>query len=213
MAPQDPGVEPGGAARTGAPRRADPPRRRWLAGLLALLVAAAAAALIARQAYLAPRGSGLVHALPELLQELPKDEQRVGRIILDSFQEYRANARNWSAAYFGSLFLSALCAALAGLVIKLEFLTSEGLKKDLAAALAMVSALLVTLSTVGGFHQRWTVNRLAAARMEKLGYVFMAPDRRGGLAAILAEIQAISYERNAEIVSGGGEPGRAGGRE
>jgi hypothetical protein len=38
--------------------------------------------------------------------------------------------------------------------------------------MAMIAALLVTLSTVGGFHQRWTTNRLAAAKMERLAYLF-----------------------------------------
>ena len=81
-------------------------------------------------------------------QGLHTDEQRIGQIIFDSYNEYRADARNWSAVYFGCLFFSAACAALAGVVIKLEFfLKNEGFKKDLAAVLAMLSALLVTLST------------------------------------------------------------------
>jgi len=78
-----------------------------------------------------------------------------GQIILENYKEYRANARNWSAVYFGYLFFSAVCTALAGLVIKLEFfLKNDGLKKDVAAVLAMLAALLITLSSVGGFHQR-----------------------------------------------------------
>ena len=177
------------------------PRRNLLAWIFALLVVAAVS-FIGWQAVSMPRGSGLLNTLPTLLLELPKDEQRLGQVILDNYREYRANARNWSAVYFGCLFFSAACAALAGLVIKLEFfLKNDGLKKDLAATLAMLAALLITLSTVGGFHQRWWANRLAAAKIEKLAYAFMAPDRKDNLETFSLQVQAISYERNEEIVS------------
>ena len=176
-------------------------RRHLLAWVLTLVVIAALS-VIGWQAVTTPRGSGLLQTLPALLPELPKDEQRLGQIILENYKEYRANARNWSAVYFGCLFFSAVCAALAGLVIKLEFfLKNEGLKKDLAAVLAMLAALLITLSTVGGFHQRWWANRLAAAKIEKLAYAFLAPDRKDSLAAFSLQVQQISYERNEEIVS------------
>jgi len=175
----------------------------WILGLVLIVVAA----FVAWQGYFAPRGSGLVHALEELVPSLPADEQRIGRIILDSYDEYRGNARNWSAVYFGGLFLSALCAALAGVIVKLEYLLkNDGLRKDLTALLAMTSALFITLSTVGGFHQRWLANRLAAAKMERLGYAFITADRKAHLDTFSASIQAISFERNEEIVSGGGEP-------
>jgi hypothetical protein len=176
-------------------------RRHLLAWILALIVLGTVS-FIVWKAVSTPRGSGLLDTLPTLLLELPKDEQRLGQVILENYKEYRANARNWSVVYFGCLFFSAVCAALAGVVIKLEFvLTNEGLKKDLAKVLAMVAALLITLSTVGGFHQRWWANRLAAAKIEKLAYAFLAPDRSGNLEAFSSQVQTISYERNAEIVS------------
>lgn len=185
-------------------------RQRHLVAWMFALLAIAAVFVIGWQAVSTPRGSGLLHTLPALLPELPKDEQRLGQIILDNYEEYRANARNWSAAYFGCLFFSAVCAALAGLVIKLEFfLKNEGLKKDLAAVLAMLAALLITLSTIGGFHQRWWANRLAAAKIEKLAYAFMAADRKGNLEAFSLQVQVISYERNEEIVSGDSERSKA----
>jgi hypothetical protein len=185
-------------------------RKRHLVAWLFALVAIAAAFVIGWQALSTPRGSGLLHTLPPLLPELPKAEQRLGQIILDNYTEYRANARNWSAAYFGCLFFSAACAALAGLVIKLEFfLKNDALKKDLAAVLAMLAALLITLSTVGGFHQRWWANRLAAAKIERLAYAFMAADGKGNLEAFSLQVQAISYERNEEIVSGDSDRSKA----
>jgi hypothetical protein len=173
-------------------------------------VTVAAISVMAWQGYQAPRGLALLNAFQELLPKDPNDlhtdEQRIGQIIFDSYNEYRADARNWSAVYFGCLFLSAACAALAGVVIKLEFfLKNEGFKKDLAAALAMLSALLVTLSSAGGFHQHWWVNRLAAAKIERLGYAFITADwtdKKATLDAFSSQIQAISYARNEEIVSG-----------
>jgi len=177
---------------------------------MVILLAIAAGFFVVWQAVTTPRGSGLLLTLPALLPELSPDEQRLGQIILDNYKEYRANARNWSAAYFGTLFFSAVCAALAGLVIKLEFfLKNDGLKKDLAAVLAMLAALLITLSTIGGFHQRWWANRLAAAKIEKLGYAFIAPDRGSHMEAFSLEVQLISYERNEEIVSGESDRSKA----
>jgi hypothetical protein len=184
------------------------PKRHLLPWVIALLLITAVA-VIAWQGYQAPRGVGLLNALQELLPKNPKDvhtdEQRIGQIILDNHREYRTLAINWSAVYFGCLFFSAVCAALAGVVIKLEFfLKNEGFKKDLAALLAMLSALLVTLSTAGGFHQHWWANRLAASKMEKLGYAFMTADwtdKKTTLDAFSSQIQTISYERNEEIGS------------
>lgn len=164
--------------------------------------------------YMTPRGAGLLNAMRALLADanISGEEKRVGTIILENYEEYRANARNWSMVYFGCLFASAACAALAGVVIKLEFLLkTESVKKDVCALLAMTSALLVTLSTAGGFHHRWFVNRLAAAKMEKVGYDFITADRKAELARFSVDIQAISYERNAEIVAGDAKPNR--GRE
>jgi hypothetical protein len=178
----------------------------WLWVVVPLAVVAAV--LIVWVALRTPRGLGLLETLRPLLQELSGDERRIGQIILDNYIEYRADARNWSAVYFGSLFLSAACAALAGLVIKLEFVRNDAVKKDLAAALAMVSALFVTLSTVGGFHQRWLANRLAAAKIEQVAYAFItATDRKAEY--FLLQIQAISYRRNEDIVADGSDSSKA----
>ena len=103
---------------------------------------------------------------------------------------------------FGSLFLSAALSACAGVILKLEyFLQNERFKKDLAAVMAVLAALLVTLSTVGGFHQRWTANRLAAAKMERLAYAFMTAGTQPDLARFSDQIQSIAFERNEGIVS------------
>jgi len=108
---------------------------------------------------------------------------------------------------FGSLFLSAALSACAGVVLKLEFfLRNEPFKKDLAAVMAVLAALLVTLSTVGGFHQRWAANRLAAAKMERLAYAFITAGSKPDLASFSGQIQSIAFERNEGIVATKNEP-------
>jgi hypothetical protein len=173
---------------------------RWLI-VTSLLIGIAIA--IAWLSIHAPRGVVLLKHFKEYLDALQNDEhKRIGSIIFDSYNEYRTDARNWSAVTFGSLFLSAALSACAGVILKLEFfLRNEHFKKDLAAIMAMIAALLVTLSTVGGFHQRWTTNRLAAAKMERLAYLFMAAGRTPDLAIFSDQIQAIAFERNEGIVS------------
>jgi len=172
--------------------------------VVALLVIAAIA-LGAWEAYKAPRGSAVINALSQLLDDIPADEKQtklIGQVILENFREYRSNTRNWSFVYFGCLFLSAALAALAGAVLKLEYLmTDDHIKKDVAALLAMTAALLVTLATTGNFQQKWSANRLAAAKMERVAYDFMTTDRKANLVRISTQIQEISFERNAEIVS------------
>jgi len=169
--------------------------------VVALLVIAAIA-IGGWEAYRAPRGSAVIDAFGLLPKDIPADEKLIGQVILENFREYRSNARNWSLVYFGCLFLSAALAALAGVVLKLEYLiTNERFKKDLAALLAMTAALLVTLATTGNFQQKWSANRLAAAKMEKVAYDFMTTDRKANLARISTQIQDISFARNAEIVS------------
>jgi hypothetical protein len=172
---------------------------RWLIASSLLIGIAIAVVWLGMHA---PRGVGLVKEFKEYLGGLQNDEhKRIGSIIFDNYNEYRKDARNWSAMTFGSLFLSAALSACAGVILKLEFfLRSEPFKKDLAAVMAMLAALLVTLSTVGGFHQRWTANRLAAAKMERLAYLFMAAGSTPNLASFSDQIQAIAFERNEGII-------------
>jgi hypothetical protein len=63
-----------------------PARRRYLPWIV-VLVLLVAGGIVAWQAYVAERGSGLLHALDELLAGLPPDEQRIGRVIRESYVE------------------------------------------------------------------------------------------------------------------------------
>ncbi len=129
------------------------------------------------------------------------ETKQLGTVIIKSYREFRGNTVRWSAAYFGCLFGSAFLSAMAALFLKLEVLVSRPkLKNDLAASLATVAALLITLSTTGDFHRKWQANRLAAAEMENLAYELVRPSAPTNLDAILTRIQGINDMRNRGII-------------
>jgi hypothetical protein len=139
------------------------------------------------------------------MEKLPKlfrtDTEQIGTIIIDTYREYRGNAVRWSAVYFGCLFGSAFLSAMAALILKFELLSDRPkLKNDLAASLATVAALLVTLSTTGDFQRKWHANRMAASAMENLAYELARTTPTMNLDSILTRIQEINSIRNQEIV-------------
>ena len=74
----------------------------------------------------------------------------------------------------GFTFTAAIFSALATLILKLEsFIRNDSTKKDLAAALSVTAALLITISTGGDFQRKWQANRVAAAEIESTGYKFL----------------------------------------
>lgn len=158
-----------------------------------------------------PRGEGFLNMLREVLKaDLSPEQRSIGNAIVDNYSEYRDNTVRWSGTYHSCLFFSAALGAFAGLVLKLEFfLKNADLKKDLAAFSAISSALLITFSSVGNFQTHWQANRLAAARMESLGYEFAAADRKD-LVYFSKRIGEISFGRNQEIVGGSESSGEAG---
>jgi len=150
--------------------------KTW-SGLVAVVVAVALVAgawwiIVDRQDDL--RGEALAVALNSAMDAPEKDKSLVAEIILSNYFETRANAARWSAVYWSFTFLAALCSALAALVLKVETLIrNEAAKKDIAATLAVVAALLVTVSTSGDFQRKWQANRVAAAELERTGYRFL----------------------------------------
>jgi hypothetical protein len=87
------------------------------------------------------------------------------------------------------------------LLLKLEMLSERPkLRNDLAASLATIAALLVTLSTAGDFQRKWRANRIAASAMENLAYDVLRPAAATNLDTLLTRIQAINDARNAGIV-------------
>jgi hypothetical protein len=135
-----------------------------------------------------PRGEALGAALHPIIEGKNSDQALVARAILDNYDETRRNASRWSGVYWGFTFGAAALSALAALVLKLEtIITSEGAKKDVAASLSVLAALLITVSSSGDFQRKWQANRIAAAELERTGYEFLekdGADARSYLAAV-----------------------------
>jgi hypothetical protein len=141
---------------------------------------------------------GAIAQLPEVLPENLSD---LGKLIATNYGEYRANAVRWSAAYFGCLFGAAFLSACAGVLLKLESLKERlGLRNDLAAIMAALASLLITLLTIGSFEEKWRSNRIAASGMENLAYDLLKSEAAKETDAILTRIQEINEVRNYGIV-------------
>lgn len=118
-----------------------------------------------------PRGEALLVALTPLIKQAGSDQALVGQAIWDNYLEARTNASWWSGIYFGFTFAAAALSALAGLILKFEYIIkTDAIKKDVAALMAVGAALLITVSTSGDFQRKWQANRIAAAELERLGY-------------------------------------------
>lgn len=157
--------------------------------------------------YLAQNQPNRGVAMQDLVELYRPDTKPLGMIVVKTYREYRGNTIKWSAAYFGCLFGSAFLSAMAGLLLKLEILGSHPkARNDLAAAMATVAALLVTLSTTGDFQRKWQANRAAAAAMENLAYELVRPAAATSLDTILTRIQTINDARNRGIIGELAEP-------
>ncbi len=173
----------------------NPTRILLLVAVIVVIVAALGVTYSAKQQ--PDRGM----AMEDLTKLFRPETKQLGSVIIETYREFRGNAVRWSAAYFGCLFGSAFLSAVAALVLKLELLGDQPrLRNDLAASLATVAALLVTLSTTGDFQRKWQANRIAAAAMENLAYELARPSAASNLDAVLTRIQEINNMRNQEIV-------------
>ena len=147
---------------------------RWLV-LVTLLVALVAGGwwyLNAKGTW--QRGEALAIALQPTIDGKNEEKALVARVILNNYRETRGNAVRWSGVYWGFTFTAAIFSALATLILKLEsFIRNDSTKKDLAAALSVTAALLITISTGGDFQRKWQANRVAAAEIESTGYKFL----------------------------------------
>ena len=95
-----------------------------------------------------------------------------------------------------------ILSALAGVILKLEyFAKNDGLKKDLAAILAVSAAILGAISTNGDFQRKWQANRVAALSIENLAYDLLNKPFTDDLRTkIISEMKDINLKRNQEIV-------------
>jgi hypothetical protein len=141
------------------------------------------------------------NAITQLPKVLPTDLSALGQLVITNYKEYRANTVRWSAAYFGCLFGAAFLSACAGVLLKLESLKERlGMRNDLAAIMAALASLLITLLTIGSFEEKWRSNRVAASGMENLAYELLKSGAVDEKDAILTRIQEINEARNLGIV-------------
>lgn len=149
-----------------------------------------------------PRGEALGAALRPLVEGKNSEQALVARAIWDNYLETRSNASRWSGVYWGFTFTAAVLSALAALILKLEtIIKNEGAKKDLAAMLSIVAALLITISTSGDFQRKWQANRIAAAELERTGYEFLEKDGANARTYLAAVGQSL-LRRQMAIVGG-----------
>jgi len=148
-----------------------------------------------------PRGEALQTALIPLIVKTNTDQSLVAGVILGNYREARTNASRWSGIYWTFTFAAAALSALAGLILKLETITNERMKKDVAAVLAVSAALLITISTGGDFQRKWQANRIAAAELERTGYEFLEKDEAASR-SYLAPVGQILHRRHMAIVGG-----------
>lgn len=148
-----------------------------------------------------PRTDALSAALQHLLKEQTGDQPLVARAILANYEETRSNAARWSGVYWGFTFVAAIISALAGFILKVEsiFRDHQEVKKDVAALLSVVAALLITISTSGDFQRKWQANRVAASELERTGYEFLEK-KTTEPRKYFADIGNILHKRNLAIV-------------
>jgi len=158
--------------------------------------------------------SGVITS-PDPVQESPpmgsSERNQLQNTLDHSFEEFRSNARNWSFAYHFFLFGAAILSAVAALVLKLEGTLDIKKRNNWGAALAAVSALLVTIMASGGFQRKWEANRLAAFEVRNLQLELQKSDSDHD--KILERLQRINAVRNQIIVGVASHTGFEGTKE
>ncbi|HWX16147.1 MAG TPA: hypothetical protein VNY07_06125 [Chthoniobacterales bacterium] len=175
---------------------------KWIIAIV-VLVGVAIAGIVARWCRSRSRKDEAVNLIPGMLEgSTPPTQQDVAKILTKNCDEYKSNGSRWGSAYFGSVFGSAVCSALAALILKLHFLKGDpDLRPDLAAISATLAALLVTLSTVVDFRRKWQACRVAEVDVQNLAYDLLSQDAtRADTKAILEHLTKINTAYNQAIV-------------
>jgi len=112
-------------------------------------------------------------------------QERAGleTLINDLGERYNAGNKRWSRLYHWSLYGSAILSALAALVLKLRVSKKRKIQPyqtDLAALLAALSAILITVNSAGKLNQRWQTDRLAKNAIIQLKVELTNPCVAGG---------------------------------
>ena len=124
-------------------------------------------------------------------------------IVLANQRELRRNSIAWSFTYFGTVVLSALSSASAALILKLDCLKDAN-RSDIAAILATLATVLVTISTTNDFRNKWQANRRAAAELEGLCFdVVAAGPSLDIIPFTLKELKRINRDVNDRVTGDG----------
>jgi hypothetical protein len=189
-------------------------RLRVVSVTLAVVLLASAVILTGVYARSVPRGVDV--DLIATSKQLTPAQAELETVLAASYHEYRNNASWWSFAYYGCLFGSAFLSAMAALILKWGGSPDRTeMKKDVAALCATTAALLITVSTVGNFQQKWQANRLAATAVQNLVYEVWKTDAADNKANVSSRMEQINLLRNQEIVGGAagqGKPSLPGGQ-
>jgi hypothetical protein len=141
-------------------------------------------------------------AVREIVKNVKPDVKELAIVVEKNYDEYRQYSTRWSVVVFSCILLSAAFSAFAGFVLKLKaFSNASAVKEDLAALLAMLAALLITMSAAGDFQRKWQANRIATSDTEALAYdllrdPLLAADREN----LIKKLKEIAATRNREIV-------------
>jgi hypothetical protein len=171
--------------------------RRFVVPVVILAVVALVVLIVVRQPQAGLRGT----SVPALSAMIPAGQAaNLYKVAVLNYDEYRANSSRWSFAYFGSVFGAAILSAMAGVILKLDMLKNHpAARQDVAAISAALAALLITLSTMGRFEEKWRANRLAASAMESTIYDLAQKD--ADLTAIIKQMQEINRGREEAITA------------
>lgn len=118
------------------------------------------------------------------------------------FRWFNTGSRLWSAVHHWSLGLSAVCSALAAVVLKLnwahEVFPAAADRDDLAAVLAALATLITAISAAGSFGRKWQSNRISRGRVERLQIALSDP--AANAATIRHELQDIIKQHDERLI-------------
>lgn len=83
-------------------------------------------------------------------------------------KEYKRYQWNWSWAHHTFTWGAAIFSAASALVIKLDIISAQRIRDNVAAILAVIATTLITIMTTGGFHGSWRANLRARYDLEQL---------------------------------------------
>jgi len=106
------------------------------------------------------------------MQMSANERANIQEQIDEKYRRYNWGSKWWSFAYHCSVFTSAISSAAAALILKLDVFKDVAGKTDYCAVLAALSAILTSISAIGGFHSKWLTNRRSRGRLEEVRIYF-----------------------------------------